>query len=352
MFQSLDINFYFLFFLLSFLIAFFLVKFSNKLFSGLLIDKDFSKPQAFHKKAIARLGGFIIMLLFGIFILSYFSILNIFLTDYLTLAFLFFTLGFLDDLKIKIDPNIRLVLMLLILIFFINFFSIEINRTGLAFLNYWLENNIFQVFFVILCFLFIVNGSNLVDGFNGLLAIHFLVINVIYLLINLDNQNLNLAIILSGQIIIVLSFLFFNFPKSQIFLGDSGSYLLGSLLALNTIKTYELNILISPFFFACILFYLFFEVFFSFLRKAISKKSPLNADKKNLHMLLFNWLIKSKKIKEHNYLTSILVNFSYIILILPVVLLKDNGLFCRYWFFLLIILYLFFYSRLYSFSKK
>ncbi|MEK9545298.1 MAG: hypothetical protein VWZ84_04430, partial [Pelagibacteraceae bacterium] len=150
MFQSLDINFYFLFFLLSFLIAFFLVKFSNKLFSGLLIDKDFSKPQAFHKKAIARLGGFIIMLLFGIFILSYFNILNIFLADYLTLAFLFFTLGFLDDLKIKIDPNIRLVLMLLILIFFINFFSIEINRTGLAFLNYWLENNIFQVFFVIL----------------------------------------------------------------------------------------------------------------------------------------------------------------------------------------------------------
>ena len=352
MFQILNINFYFLFFLLSFLIAFFLVKFSNKLFSGLLIDKDFSKPQAFHKKAIARLGGFLIMLLFGIFIMSYFNILNIFLADYLTLAFLFFTLGFLDDLKIKIDPNIRLVFMILILIFFINFFSIEINRTGLAFLNYWLENNIFQVFFVILCFLFIVNGSNLVDGFNGLLAIHFLVINVIYLQINLGNQNLNLALILGGQIIIVLSFLFFNFPKSQIFLGDSGSYLLGSLLALNTIKTYELNILISPFFFACILFYLFFEVFFSFLRKAISKKSPLNPDKKHLHMLLFNWLINSKKIKDPNYLTSIMVNFSYIALIFPAVLFKENGLFCRYWFFLLITLYLFFYFRLYSFSKK
>ncbi len=292
------------------------------------------------------------MLLFGIFILSYFNILNIFLADYLTLAFLFFTLGFLDDLKIKINPNIRLVLMLLILIFFINFFSIEINRTGLAFLNYWLENNIFQVFFVILCFLFIVNGSNLVDGFNGLLAIHFLVINVIYLLINLDNQNLNLALILSGQIIIVLSFLFFNFPKSQIFLGDSGSYLLGSLLALNTIKTYELNILISPFFFTCILFYLFFEVFFSFTRKAVSKKSPLNPDRNHLHMLLFNWLINSKKIKDPNHLTSIMVNFSYIILIFPAVLFKENGLFCRYWFFLLIILYLFFYFRLYSFSKK
>ena len=346
MFQSLDINFYFLFFLLSFLITFFLVKFSNKLFSGLLIDKDFSKPQAFHKKAIARLGGFLIMLLFGIFILLYFNILNIFLADYLTLAFLFFILGFLDDLKIKINPNIRLTLMLLILIFFINVFSIEINRSGLAFLNYWLENNIFQVFFVILCFLFIVNGSNLVDGFNGLLAIHFLVINVIYLLINLDNQNLNLALILSGQIIIVLSFLFFNFPKSQIFLGDSGSYLLGSLIALNTIKTYELNILISPFFFTCVLFYLFFEVFFSFIRKSISKKSPMNPDRKHLHMLLFNWLAKNKKIKDSNYLASTLINLGYIILIIPAVLLKDNALYCRYYFFLLILLYLLVYKTL------
>ena len=59
-----------------------------------------------------------------------------------------------------------------------------------------------------------------------------------------------------------------------------------------------------------------------------------------------------KKIKDPNYLTSALVNFSYIILIIPVVLLKENALLCRYWFFLLIILYLFFYFRLYSFSKK
>ncbi|MEK9638972.1 MAG: hypothetical protein VW126_04915, partial [Pelagibacteraceae bacterium] len=124
------------------------------------------------------------------------------------------------------------------------------------------------------------------------------------------------------------------------------------LLALNTIKTHELNILISPFFFTCILFYLFFEVFFSFTRKAINKKSPLNPDRNHLHMLLFNWLTNSKKTEDANYLTSILVNFSYIILILPAVLLKENALLCRYWFFFLIILYLFFYSRLYSFSKK
>ena len=115
-----------------------------------------------------------------------------------------------------------------------------------------------------------VNGANLVDGFNGLLAIHFLLINSILLLINLSNQNENISIMLFSQIIIVLSFLLFNFPKAKIFLGDSGSYLLGSLIVLNAIKTYDLNPQISPFFFAGLVFYLFYEVFFSFIRKVAS----------------------------------------------------------------------------------
>ena len=148
-----------------------------------------------------------------------------------------------------------------------------------------------------LCFLFIVNGANLIDGFNGLLAIHFLIINSIFLLINLTSQNESISIVLFSQILIILSFLLFNFPKAKIFLGDSGSYLLGSLIVLNSIKTYELNPQISPFFFAGVLFYLFYEVFFSFIRKAASKKSPLYPDKLHLHMLLYRRISGSKKKK-------------------------------------------------------
>ena len=243
-------------------------------------------------------------------------------------------------------------LMLMILVFSINIFSIEINRTGLAFLNSWLENNIFQLCFVLLCFLFIINGSNLIDGFNGLLISHFIIITLIYYFINLSSQNINFSNILLFQAIIAFSIFFFNFPKAKIFLGDSGSYLIGSLIALNTIKTYELNFLISPFFFAAILVYLFYEVFFSFIRKAISRRSPLKPDNKHLHMLLFNWLVKNKKIKNSNYKTSIVINLSYLVLILPLQFFKNDALFCRYWFFLLIILYSFVYFRLYSFSKK
>ena len=259
---NLSNEFFFLFFLFSIIFSFSIVRISKKIFKGQLLDKDFSKPQAFHHQATARVGGLIFFFLFLIFIFIFFKIYDYFLIDYFLIASSFFILGFLDDLKVKISPNYRLIIMLMILVFSINIFSIEINRTGLTFLNSWLENNIFQLCFVLLCFLFIINGSNLIDGFNGLLISHFIIITLIYYFINLSSQNINFSNILLTQIIIAISILFFNFPKAKIFLGDSGSYLIGSLIALNTIKTYELNFLINPFFFAAILAYLFYEVFF------------------------------------------------------------------------------------------
>ena len=44
--------------------------------------------------------------------------------------------------------------------------------------------------FVLLCFLFVINGANLIDGFNGLLTINFLIINLILTYININNEYL------------------------------------------------------------------------------------------------------------------------------------------------------------------
>ena len=318
-------------------------KYSKFFFSGKLLDNDFLKPQAFHNKAVARIGGVIILFLFTLFILFYFLAFGIFLRDYFIISLLLFFLGFLDDVKIKINSNIRLVIMLVLLFLIINIFSIQITRSGLEVLDLWLKNNIFQICFVLLCFLFVVNGANLVDGFNGLLATHFLLINFFFLLINLSNQNENISIILLAQIIIVLSFLIFNFPKAKIFLGDSGSYLLGALIAYNAMKTHELNSEISPFFYASILFYLFFEVFFSFIRKSLKKKSPLKPDNSHLHMLIYQFLNKLNKNPNTNYKTSFLINTVYLILVIPTFYFQGNGIFCRYYFFF----QLFFYTSIY-----
>tara|TARA_B100000676_G_C17768419_1_gene675380 strand:- start:81 stop:731 length:651 start_codon:yes stop_codon:yes gene_type:complete len=215
-----------------------------------------------------------------------------------------------------------------------------------------MNNNLFSTAFTLLCLLFIINGANLIDGFNGLLTIHLLLINFILFFINLNNGNETLTTIITAQIVILVTFLLFNFPRAKMFLGDSGSYLLGSLVALNIINTNNLNPQISSFFFCILLFYLFFEVFFSFFRKLLLRKSPLKPDKQHLHMLIYEFLSKSGKFKDSNYLNSVVINLVYIFLILPAIFFQDNGLICKYWFFSLLILYIVFYSLLYSFAKK
>ena len=113
----------------------------------------------------------------------------------------------------------------------------------------------------------------------------------------------------------------------------------GSLIALNIIQTNNLNPGISSFFFCILLFYLFFEVFFSFFRKLILRRSPLKPDREHLHMLSYLYLEKSKKFKDCNYLNSLIINSIYLTLIIPALFFNDNGLICKYWFFSLILLY-------------
>ncbi len=215
-------------------------------------------------------------------------------------------------------------------------------------------NKISQTLFVCFCILFIINGSNFIDGFNGMLILHYLIIlTVLYLLIYkfIDFNYLKNYILFS--ILIGFSFLIFNFPKGKIFLGDGGAYFLGANLSLIIIEINKLSLLtkFSPFLFACLLFYVFFEVFFSFFRKMLfNKKNPLQPDAQHLHMLLFYFINKKiNSLSKSNYLTAVIVNITYFLLITPLFLIYDNGKMCKIYFAVLILSYFFFYFTL---SKK
>ena len=350
--QSLEWNFLSVFSLICFFSTLLISKFSGKFMSGLLLDDDFSKPQGFHFQATPRAGGLVGLVAILIFIFLYNFIFNIFLLDYLTLSLILFLLGFIDDIKLKLNPNNRLTLMIILILFFIITFDIKINNLDINFINFWLQNKLFETLFVLLCFLFIINGSNLIDGFNGLLTIHLLIINSILLAINSKNPELEINIVLISQITILLLFLLFNFPKAKMFLGDSGSYLFGGFTVLNIIYTNNLNSDISSFFFSILVFYLFYEVFFSFFRKIYLKRSPLKPDNYHLHMNTFKFLKSLNYFKDSNYITSIFINFIYLIVISPAIILKSNGTFCRYWFFCLLILYTISYFKFANLLKK
>lgn len=350
--ESIELSFLSIFAFLTFFIFLLISKYSYKLNNGILLDNDFTKPQAFHNEEISRSGGLASLISLFIFFGIYNLLFSKILYEYIFVCSTLFLVGYLDDLKIRIKPIFRLLLMTVFLIIIINFLSIEIKNIDLIFLDSWLNNQIFSTFFILLCFLFIVNGANLIDGFNGLLTINLIIINSVLLFINLGNNHLEFSMFLSAQIIILISFLLFNFPKAKMFLGDSGSYLFGSLVALNTIITNNLNLYISSFFFCILLSYLFIEVFFSFFRKIYQKKSPVFPDDEHLHMLSFIKISNYYGKDRGNYINSTIINIIFGILVLPSIYFAENGLVCKYWFFSLIIIYSLIYVRIYRLIKN
>ena len=120
---------------------------------------------------------------------------NIFSSEYISFCTLFFLLGLLDDLKINIAPKFRLLIMIAFLITLVIFNEIYIKKTGLEFLDNLVAIDIFSLMFICLCFLFIINGSNLIDGFNGLLGIHSLIIFIVLFVINLISGDDNLMML-------------------------------------------------------------------------------------------------------------------------------------------------------------
>ena len=275
-----------------------------------------------------------------------------FFFEYLSFCTLFFLLGLIDDLKINIKPSFRLFLMVIFLVILVKYNNFYLEYTGIEILNNWLNNSeIFSLIFISLCFLFVINGANLIDGYNGLLGLHSIIILANLFLINFLNGNIDLANILFFQILILTVFLIFNFPIAKVFLGDSGSYYLGTFIAISVIKTSIENTDISPFYFCILLFYLFFEVFFSFFRKLFKEKiSPIHPDGKHLHMLIFKILVKKNNDKiKSNYYVSILINLIYLAMIIPAILMMTNGLFCKYYSVVFFITYLLLYKIV---SKK
>jgi UDP-N-acetylmuramyl pentapeptide phosphotransferase/UDP-N-acetylglucosamine-1-phosphate transferase len=187
---------------------------------------------------------------------------------------------------------------------------------------------------------FVINGANLIDGFNGLLTIHAIIIlTILYYLANKFNLD-HILIILFYILIILAFFLILNFPRAKLFLGDGGAYYIGALISYFTILIARDANEISPFFFAILIYYIFLEVIFSVFRKIYEKKDPFLPDSKHLHMLIYYLIEKKFNKNKRNYMTSIFVNFFYLISIIPSLFFYKNSVICQIYFLFLIFLYL------------
>jgi len=168
--------------------------------------------------------------------------------------------------------------------------SIDLGQFGLPFTVLWLVG--------------IANAVNLIDGMDGLAAgvsaISALTIWSVALADNIDRQYAALvAAVLAGAL---LGFLRWNFNPARIFLGDSGAYLTGFILAAlsitGVIKGATTATLIVPTFIIAllILFFPLLDTSWAIVRRVAKGKSIFTPDAGHIHHRLLQAGLSQKNV--------------------------------------------------------
>jgi len=295
----------FLFILVSIFLLFFLNFFFKKK-NFLLDNKNLSHKSFASKDMVPVTGGFVIF--FNLLLLSN----NYFILFFFTLIFI---LGVFSDLLIITKPLKKIIIQFLVILCFLYFFDLKILSTKIYFIDFFLKNKLFAIFFTSFCLLILINGTNFIDGINTLVCGYYILIILAILYVCSQNKLLTYNFNDFYYLLLSLLVIFFFNSFSKVYLGDSGSFLLSFLMGFYLIILCNTNLnltrSISPIFILLLLWYPAFENFFSILRKVISKKNPTQPDNLHLHQLLFSFLKKknNKKITYYNTLTGNIINF-------------------------------------------
>jgi len=294
------------------------------------------------KESIPLIGG----ILFFFHIISNYSLFD---NSLIIFSFPILFIGILSDINYLNSPNKRLILQFLTICIFLIFFDYRISDLRIDLLDFIFLDTYFKFFFTAFCILILINGSNFIDGSNGLNLGYFsIVLCIIQILISdniIDVKNDSILICLIG-IIFLLILNYFNF----LYLGDSGAYIISFVVGSLLIYIYQNNPNISPYFIALILWYPAFENFFSIIRKKISKISTIDPDTNHLHHLIFKFLLRQNFFfkKYSNQLTStLIVLYNLIIFLIAINYVSETNESI-----LLIILNIIVYLSIYTYLKN
>ena len=254
-----------------------------------------------NKKNIPLVGG--ILLFIPIILLNFENLFFIIAIITITL------IGLLSDRKILTSPQKRFLFQLAFVVISVITLDLEIISSRIVFFDNLLNFNMFNIFFTSFCLLILINGSNFIDGLNGLLLIYMTLLLFVISKLELIPQiiidkDLFINFIFFMIILIILNL--FNI----LMLGDTGAYLIGFFIGYLIIICHKFNPNISPYFFITLVWYPCYENLFSIIRKLKSKFSPLAPDSNHLHQLVYR-LIKKRFFKNNlfaNNISSVLIN--------------------------------------------
>lgn len=288
-----------------------------------LMDKPNSRSS--HIIKTPTLGGvsFFYTLIFALFFLKGWcqNQESIYFIPGLTILFI---VGLKDDLVI-LAPYSKLLAQLVSILFILSNDGFTINSLNGFFGIYEIP---IYVYYIVGTFIMltIINAYNLIDGIDGLAAIVGIVILIIYATIFYMTKEyffLLISLTLNGCLI---AFLKFNLSSTRkIFMGDTGSLIVGFIISILTLKFLALTpekydslpFLIEniPLIAISILIVPLFDSARVFTIRLASKKNPFSADRNHTHHILIDYLKMSHR-KASLVIGAFNLIFVYLIIIL------------------------------------
>lgn len=196
---------------------------------------DAPDERKLHKHAIASLGGV------GIFIgLVFACLLNLKLSLYpefqyiLAAAFVMFFIGLKDDIVI-LSATKKLIAQILVAAIIIHLAGLQLNNFQGIFGIYEIDD-MFSIPFTYVTIILLINAYNLIDGIDGLAGSLGLLLTLVFGTYFTLSHMYGYAIFSFALSASLVAFLIFNYHPAKIFMGDSGSLLLGMITAVLIIK--------------------------------------------------------------------------------------------------------------------
>ena len=269
-----------------------------------------SGPQKIHTSNIPRIGGvgiyltlIITLLLLQIFNYNQENFLFDNLYSIIIISFPAVIVGIAEDIFKDISIFFRLSAS-----FFVGltayFNGINVPFLNVNFIDEYLVLYNLLPFLTIVFFASSINSINVIDGINGLAGLLAIVILLTLSQIALQNSDYNNYYFILLLIAAIFGFLLINWFTGNIFLGDCGAYLLGTILAFvscNILYNNNLSLLNILTLFS----YPIWEISNSIIRRLYNNKKIIYPDNKHLHSLTYIYLTKKFKNKKNNVINSL-----------------------------------------------
>ncbi|MFW2608270.1 MraY family glycosyltransferase [Aliarcobacter butzleri] len=203
--------------------------------------------------------------------------------------------SFFDDIY-ELSPKLRLIIQAIVAIGGLYFLG---GFETLTFGIFDIQNSIFTNIFAFFMIIWFINLYNFLDGINGYAGSEAVFLSLAGFILFGGNHFLVLAVA-------VLGFLYWNWNKAKIFMGDVGSTLLGYNIAIFTI--YYANQEPTNFWIWIILFGVYwFDATMTLIRRKLNKERLSQAHKKHAYQRLTQAGWSHYKVTNYSIVLNILL---------------------------------------------